>query len=177
VAAERAQAVRSHSAAIQAAVQAARDASASAAERVARSKVDAIAFQADRQAASVGGQSFLLERYLHALTQGLRQAQPIIIDHRIPASALPTIDLRPAANNPGLPAIDLHGAPIATEPPPPSRERIPEEPDLALFHHHPPRATARAAAGDTGKPPPRSAYCCWPACPPACCKCIRAKPW
>lgn len=118
VAAERAQAVRSHSAAIQAAVQAAREASASAAERVARSKVDAIAFQADRQAASIGGQSFLLERYLHALGQGLRQAQPIIIDHRIPASALPTIDLRPAANNPGLPAIDLHGTPIATEPPP-----------------------------------------------------------
>lgn len=118
VAAERAQAVRSHSAAIQAAVQAARDASASAAERVARSKVDAIAFQADHQAAGIGGQSFLLERYLHALKQGLHQAQPIIIDHRIPASALPTIDLRPAANNPGLPAIDLHGAPIATEPPP-----------------------------------------------------------
>ena len=118
VAAERAQAVRSHSTAIQAAVQAAREASASAAERVARSKVDAIAFQADRQAASVGGQSFLLERYLHALAQGLHQAQPIIIDHRIPASALPTIDLRPAANNPGLPAIDLHGTPIATEPPP-----------------------------------------------------------
>ena len=118
VATERAQAVRSHSAAIQAAVQAARDASASAAERVARSKVDAIAFQADHQAASLGGQSFLLERYLHALTQGLHQSQAIIIDHRIPASALPTIDLRPAANNPGLPAIDLHGTPIATEPPP-----------------------------------------------------------
>ncbi|NWK79009.1 SPFH domain-containing protein [Aquitalea sp. LB_tupeE] len=118
VATERGLAVRSHSAAVQAAVQAAREASASAAERVAHSKVDAIAFQADRQAASVGGQSFLLERYLHALGQGLHQAQPIIIDHRIPASALPTIDLRPAANNPGLPAIDLHGAPIATEPPP-----------------------------------------------------------
>jgi len=115
---ERGQAVRSHSAAIQAAVQSARDASASAAERVARSKVDAIAFQADRQAASAGGRSFLLERYLHALVQGLSQAQPIIIDHRIPAAALPTIDLRPAANNPGLPAIDLHTPPIATEPPP-----------------------------------------------------------
>ena len=115
---ERGQAVRSHSAAIQVAVQSARDASANAAERVARSKVEAIAFQADRQAASHGGQSFLLERYLHALAQGLQQAQPIIIDHRIPAAALPTIDLRPAANNPGLPAIDLHTPPIATEPPP-----------------------------------------------------------
>jgi regulator of protease activity HflC (stomatin/prohibitin superfamily) len=116
VAAERAQAVRSHSAAIQAALRQSAAASAAAAEQLAASRADAIAFQADRQAYQLAGQTFLLERYLHALAHGLSHTRPLIIDHRIKAAELPTIDLRPPGSTLALPDAALKPSPIATEP-------------------------------------------------------------
>lgn len=116
VAAERAQAVRSHSAAVQAALRQSAAASAAAAEQLASSRADAIAFEADQQAYQLAGQTFLLERYLHALAQGLSHTRPLIIDHRIQAAQLPTIDLRPPGSAPALPAIEVKPPPIATEP-------------------------------------------------------------
>ncbi|PXX48693.1 SPFH domain-containing protein [Aquitalea magnusonii] len=111
VAAERAQAVRSHSAAVQAALRQSAAASAAAAEQLAASRADAIAFQADQQAYQLAGQTFLLERYLHALAHGLSHTRPLIIDHRIPAAALPTIDLRPAGTAPTLPGVEVKPPP------------------------------------------------------------------
>ena len=116
VAAERAQAVRSHSAAVQAALRQSAAASAAAAEQLAASRADAIAFQADQQAYQLAGQTFLLERYLHALAHGLSHTRPLIIDHRIKAAELPTIDLRPAGSTPTLPGVEVKPPPIATEP-------------------------------------------------------------
>jgi len=94
VARERGLAVRSRSSARQAAIQARAEASASAAEHIASSKAEATSFQADRQAYLSGKDAFLLERYLHNIANGLGKNQAIIIDHRIPAADLPTIDLR-----------------------------------------------------------------------------------
>lgn len=116
VAAERAQAVRSHSAAVQAALHQSAAASAAAAEQLATSRADAITFQADQQAYQLAGQTFLLERYLHALAHGLSHTRPLIIDHRIQAAQLPTIDLRPPGSTPTLPGVEVKPPPIATEP-------------------------------------------------------------
>ncbi len=70
---------------------------AAAAENVSLARADLIRFAADRQAARVGGQSFLLERYFTALSTALARAPKTIIDHRLNWPEAPVLDLRPYA--------------------------------------------------------------------------------
>ena len=68
---------------------------AAAAENVSRARANLIRFNADRQAAQAGGQSFLLERYFTALSTALAHTPKIIIDHRLNYPEAPVLDLRP----------------------------------------------------------------------------------
>lgn len=70
---------------------------ATAAEIRSEAAIDEIRFGADRKASVVGGPSFLLERYFGGLSRGLFSKRLIIVDHRLPSTAMPTLDLRPAA--------------------------------------------------------------------------------
>jgi regulator of protease activity HflC (stomatin/prohibitin superfamily) len=70
---------------------------ADAAESVSRARADLIRFNADRQAAQAGGQSFLLERYFNSLGTALAHTPKIIIDHRLNYPEAPVLDLRPYA--------------------------------------------------------------------------------
>jgi regulator of protease activity HflC (stomatin/prohibitin superfamily) len=76
------------------AVIAASQADAGARETVATAEASQLRFAAERDAYATAGKAFLLEQYLAQLTQGLSNAQLVIIDHRL-RSAAPTIDLRP----------------------------------------------------------------------------------
>lgn len=62
-------------------------------------------FDAERQAWHSAGQAFLDEEYFSQLSQGLDQAKSLVIDHRIPATKSPTLDLRSftAPVDPGTP--------------------------------------------------------------------------
>lgn len=73
------------------------DAEAAAAERVNQARMDFTLFDGDRKAYAAGGPSFLFERRLDRLDKGLADRPLIIVDHRIPPGALPTLDMRGAA--------------------------------------------------------------------------------
>lgn len=70
------------------------DALSGAAERLSKARVDSIQFEGERQAHAVGGPSFVLERRLSRVARGLTDKPLIIMDHRIPASAAPSFDMR-----------------------------------------------------------------------------------
>jgi regulator of protease activity HflC (stomatin/prohibitin superfamily) len=72
------------------------EAMGAAAERINQAKADFTLFDGDRQAYGVGGESFLFERRLDRLDKGLADKPLIIVDHRIPASAAPTVNMLPA---------------------------------------------------------------------------------
>lgn len=73
------------------------DAKAAAEERIDQAKADFTLFDSDRKAYAAGGEAFLFERRLDRLVKGLYDKPIIIIDHRVPATAGPTLDLRGAA--------------------------------------------------------------------------------
>jgi regulator of protease activity HflC (stomatin/prohibitin superfamily) len=70
-------------------------AQAAAAETVGTATADLTRFTADHAASAQGGDSFVLERRLSAIASSLPKASVIIIDHRIPDTEAPTVDLRP----------------------------------------------------------------------------------
>lgn len=70
------------------------EASATASEIVAASKVAGLKFGAERQGYETAGQAFLSEAYFSRLATGLRRAKTLIVDHRIETDAAPTFDLR-----------------------------------------------------------------------------------
>ncbi|MET0499368.1 MAG: protease modulator HflK [Steroidobacteraceae bacterium] len=70
---------------------------ASAREARANAEVVELRFAAERNAYSKAGKAFLTEQYLSQLGAGLSNAQIVILDHRLRAGQVPTIDLRPFA--------------------------------------------------------------------------------
>jgi regulator of protease activity HflC (stomatin/prohibitin superfamily) len=68
-------------------------ADAGAREAVATAEAAQLRFAAEREAYATAGKAFLFEQYLAQLTQGLANAQLVVIDHRL-RSAAPMIDLR-----------------------------------------------------------------------------------
>lgn len=72
------------------------DAKSGAAERLSRARVDFIQFEGERRAHAAGGPSFLLERRLDKIARGMTDKPVIILDHRIPPSAVPGFDMRNA---------------------------------------------------------------------------------
>jgi regulator of protease activity HflC (stomatin/prohibitin superfamily) len=73
------------------------NANAAAAETIGAAKTARLRFAADKEAATAGGQSFLLERYFGALVAALGKAPKTIIDHRLNYPEAPVLDLRPLA--------------------------------------------------------------------------------
>lgn len=70
-------------------------ATASAREINATAQASDLRFSAERKAYASAGQAFVLEHYLSQLSQGLANAQLLILDHRLGGSShAPTIDLR-----------------------------------------------------------------------------------
>ena len=70
-------------------------AQSTAADVLAAAKVDGAFFQADAQAARNGGGYVLIfERWLDQVARGVRRVPAVIIDHRIPKSDTPSIDVR-----------------------------------------------------------------------------------
>ncbi|WP_392566630.1 protease modulator HflK [Utexia brackfieldae] len=69
-------------------------AKATAHETIAAAQSDSVRFQAEKTAFADAKQAFLLEQYFEQLNQSLTKAPLLIIDHRLKASDLPTIDLR-----------------------------------------------------------------------------------
>jgi regulator of protease activity HflC (stomatin/prohibitin superfamily) len=63
-------------------------------ERVSQAKTDFTLFDGDRKSYAAGGPSFLFERRLDRLDQGLADKPVIVVDHRIAAGAMPTFDMR-----------------------------------------------------------------------------------
>ena len=83
------------------------DATASAAEMVDQAKTDTIIFLSDVEANRRDGVAFLFERRLGSVNAALLSSTPVtIIDHRIPANAMPTLDLRPASARNTPPPFD-----------------------------------------------------------------------
>ena len=70
---------------------------ASAREARANAEVVELRFAAERNAYGKAGKAFLTEQYLGQLGAGLSNAQIVILDHRLRAGQVPTIDLRPFA--------------------------------------------------------------------------------
>lgn len=70
------------------------NAAANGASYVETARTARLRFQADADAAHVGGKSFLLERYFAALTAALGHAPQTIIDSRLGQSDAPVLDLR-----------------------------------------------------------------------------------
>ncbi len=66
-----------------------------AAEAVGQAEVSLRAFTADQEAAAVGGQAFLTERYFANLSIALARSPLVILDHRLGGASAPVIDLRP----------------------------------------------------------------------------------
>jgi regulator of protease activity HflC (stomatin/prohibitin superfamily) len=95
VAVERGAAATVHAQSLQYAFDQTANATADAAETVAAAKTAHLRFTADQEAASVGGRSFLLERYFSALTSALGKAPKTIIDHRLNTPDATVLDLRP----------------------------------------------------------------------------------
>jgi|GEM_PF-142759 len=73
-------------------------ASASARETLATAEVANRRFSAERDAYQQGGKAFLMEQYFAQLTQGLKSARVLLVDHRLPNSGA-TIDLRDFSGN------------------------------------------------------------------------------
>ena len=71
------------------------DATAAAEERIDQARRDFTLFDGDRQAYEAGGAAFLFERRLDRLDKGLLDRPLIIVDHRIPREAAPTVNLLP----------------------------------------------------------------------------------
>ncbi|PZQ41199.1 MAG: hypothetical protein DI560_07220 [Pseudomonas putida] len=69
-------------------------ASADAHEVETKASTAALRFEAERTAWQQAGQAFLLEQYLERLSQGMKGASSLIIDHRLAANQAPTLDLR-----------------------------------------------------------------------------------
>jgi regulator of protease activity HflC (stomatin/prohibitin superfamily) len=69
-------------------------ATGTAADTVADAKVAARSFTADQQAAQVGGEAFLLERYFANISAALAKSPLVIVDHRLTGTDAPVIDLR-----------------------------------------------------------------------------------
>ncbi len=65
-----------------------------AAETVGLAEVSARTFKADEDAAQVGGEAFLLERYLANISTALAKSPLVIVDHRLEGADAPAIDLR-----------------------------------------------------------------------------------
>jgi len=97
VAVERGAAATIHAQSVQYAFAQSANAEAAAAETVAGARTLKLRFAADRDAAQVGGRSFLLERYFGALSAALGRAPKTIIDHRLNWPEAPVLDLRPFA--------------------------------------------------------------------------------
>ncbi|WP_277589880.1 protease modulator HflK [Pseudomonas chlororaphis] len=51
-------------------------------------------FSAEQKAYASAGQAFVLEQYLSQLSQGLRNAKLLVLDHRLGGANAPTLDLR-----------------------------------------------------------------------------------
>lgn len=69
-------------------------AKASAHQTMSKAKAEKILFDADQSASNIAGQTFLREQYYQQLTQGMSQANSLIIDHRIRGEKSPTLDFR-----------------------------------------------------------------------------------
>jgi regulator of protease activity HflC (stomatin/prohibitin superfamily) len=95
VASERGRALATAKLASQQAKTAVDKAAGAAADATGGAEVDLRRFTADQAAARVGGQAFLLERYLGNLTLALAKAPLVIVDHRLGAPDAPVLDLRP----------------------------------------------------------------------------------
>ena len=108
ISAERGRAQATRAAARQGAIALETDAPATAAERTGTATADATRFAADRDAAIAAGEAFLFEHRLARLLPVIANTDVIIIDHRIPATDAPVIDLRPP---PGDPADNIVGKP------------------------------------------------------------------
>ncbi len=67
---------------------------ATAGEGVAAARADAARFAADREAMAAGGQAFLLERQLSALSAAAARVPLTVVDHRLTGAQAPVIDLR-----------------------------------------------------------------------------------
>ncbi len=65
-----------------------------AGEATAGARADAARFAADQGAATAGGQAFLLERQLAALSAAAARAPLTVVDHRLTGAQAPTLDLR-----------------------------------------------------------------------------------
>ena len=77
-----------------------------AAEAVGQAEVSLRAFTADQQAAAVGGQAFLTERYFANLSTALARSPLVILDHRLGGAGAPVIDLRPPGTTARTPEDD-----------------------------------------------------------------------
>jgi regulator of protease activity HflC (stomatin/prohibitin superfamily) len=97
IAVERGAAATIHAQSVQYAFAQSANAQAAAEETVAGARTLKLRFAADRDAAQVGGRSFLLERYFGALSAALGHAPKTIIDHRLNWPEAPVLDLRPFA--------------------------------------------------------------------------------
>lgn len=67
---------------------------ADAHEAETKASTAALRFEAERSAWHHAGQAFILEQYLERLSQGMKGASSLIVDHRLAASQAPTLDLR-----------------------------------------------------------------------------------
>jgi len=79
-----------------------------AAERIGEAQSQSTVFAGDRQAYAQAGHSFLLERWLAALTKGLGQSDVVLIDHRLNGQSISALDLR---NLRGLSTNDVPAEP------------------------------------------------------------------
>jgi len=79
------------------------EATAAAAEIVAKATVDRTLFAADRAADAAEPEAFRLERWLARLRTSLPRAQLLILDHRLVGGEAPTLDLRVLA--PTMPTL------------------------------------------------------------------------
>jgi regulator of protease activity HflC (stomatin/prohibitin superfamily) len=95
IAAERGRAITELSKAKQYAAGLVTQAQSAAAETTGTAQADLTRFNADHAAAEVGGEAFIVNRYLADLSHALSREQVVIVDHRIPAADVPVVDLRP----------------------------------------------------------------------------------
>jgi regulator of protease activity HflC (stomatin/prohibitin superfamily) len=95
IAAERGRAIAAQAKASQYATEIVAQASAAAAETTGIAQADLTRFTADHAADQAASEAFRLDRRLTAIGTGLAKSALTIIDHRIPATDAPVLDLRP----------------------------------------------------------------------------------
>lgn len=95
ISAERGRALALGAAAAQHAAEIVNAARIAAADATGGARTELTRFTADREAATVGGQAFLLERYLANVSAALARAPLTIVDSRITAAGGSVLDLRP----------------------------------------------------------------------------------